>query len=42
LGRVAERQIINAYKILEGISEIKKPYGRYKLIWEDNVKMELK
>jgi hypothetical protein len=32
----------NAYKILVGKPEGKRSLGRYKLRWEDNIKMDLK
>jgi hypothetical protein len=33
---------INAYRILDGTPQGKKPLGGYKYRWEDNIKMELR
>jgi hypothetical protein len=32
----------NVYKVLVGIPEGKRPLGRPKLRWEDNIKIDLK
>jgi hypothetical protein len=31
----------NVYRVLVGETEGKRPHGRPKLIWEDNIKMDL-
>jgi hypothetical protein len=42
-GRVARiRDMQNAYKILVGKPEGKRPHGRLVCIWEDNIKIDLK
>ena len=34
-------QSINAYRVLVGKPEVKRPLGRPRRRWEDNIKMEL-
>jgi hypothetical protein len=36
------KDIRNAYRILYGILEMKRPLGRLKHAWEDNIKLDLK
>jgi hypothetical protein len=36
------RREINAYKIPLGESDGKRPLGRTRCIWDDNIKMDLK
>ena len=35
-------QFRNAYRVLVGKPEIKRPLGRPRCIWENNIKMDLK
>jgi hypothetical protein len=41
-GRTAHEDRRNAYKILVGKPEEKKPLGRCRLKWEDNIKIYLR
>jgi hypothetical protein len=34
-------EVRNAYKILLGKPEGKRPYGKLRLIWEDNIKIDI-
>jgi hypothetical protein len=36
------REQINAYRVLEGKPGGKKPLGRHRRRWEDNIKMDLR
>jgi hypothetical protein len=37
-----ERRVTNAYRILVGKPEGKRPLGRPRCRWEDNIKMDLR
>jgi hypothetical protein len=35
-------EIRNAYKILVGIPEGKRPLGRFRPVWEDNIRIDIR